>query len=194
MSLSCLFFSVCNVKDLHQFPSATRVWSQAGWAGDAPDLFLRCCSGSGNPLCWDYTCLSLLPEYCSLSLGCQQRPFSSVFGRSGFATLSPHLAGCKTTVLVLETLGVLVCGCVSGDTVRDSLCPGDVDAWWQAPRILYLATGFERFTWADSSTGGRDELTHQRVGRDTRRFWHTYRGEPCLPPPRDQFVAEDGTN
>ena len=45
----------CNVEDLHQAPSATRVWSEVYWAGDASDLCTRCCSGSGNPLCWEDT-------------------------------------------------------------------------------------------------------------------------------------------
>ena len=45
----------CNGEDLHRVPSATRVCSEAYWAGDASDLCTRCCSGSGNPLCWDDT-------------------------------------------------------------------------------------------------------------------------------------------
>ena len=43
------FLRCCNVEDLHQAPSASRVWA------DASDLCTRCCSGSGNPLCWDDT-------------------------------------------------------------------------------------------------------------------------------------------
>jgi len=98
------FLRCCNVEDLHQAPSATRVWGEACWAGDAPDLFTRCCSGSGNPLCWDDTrqyetcCQSTAPS----PLVASNDPSVRCLEEVGFVTSSPHLASCKEDHLFFE--------------------------------------------------------------------------------------------
>eukprot|EP00450_Noctiluca_scintillans_P012809 CAMPEP_0194495342 /NCGR_PEP_ID=MMETSP0253-20130528/12981_1 /TAXON_ID=2966 /ORGANISM="Noctiluca scintillans" /LENGTH=628 /DNA_ID=CAMNT_0039336589 /DNA_START=244 /DNA_END=2130 /DNA_ORIENTATION=+ len=76
----------------------------ACWTGALSGMFAYCCSGSGNPLCWDNThqydscCHGTVPSLSVPSIDPSVRCLKTV----GVVKLVPHLASCKEDNLFVE--------------------------------------------------------------------------------------------